>query len=111
MHSAPLDPSQKGKNIKVFNEKPVGNPITKNRETLFVPDPQGYSHNDVKVNPKHPRAPYFRLLIDSLTQDPSGKHFRRTYGLEQPTYDPHLDAPSDGEQDSSSEDEEKGHSP
>ena len=66
VHSAPLDPSQKGKNIKIFNEEP-GNPITKNKETLSIPDPQGYSHDNVKVNPKHSRAPYFQLLIDSLT--------------------------------------------
>ena len=101
VHLAPLDPSQKGKNVKVFDEKPVGNPIAENGEMLFIPDPQEYNHNDVKVNPKHPRAPYFWLLIDSLTQDPSGKHFRRTYGPEQPTYDLYLNAPSDGEQDSS----------
>ena len=111
VHLAPLDPSQKGKNAKVFDEKPVSNPITENRETLFIPNLWGYSHNDIKVNPKHHRALYFWLLIDSLTQDPSGKHFRRTYGLEKPTYDPYFDAPSDGEQDLSSEDEEKGHSP
>ena len=111
VHSTPLDPSKKGKNVKVFNEKPVGNPIAENGEMLFIPDPRGYNHNDIKVNPKYPRAPYFWLLIDSLTQDPSGKHFRRTYGLEQPTYNPYLDSPSDGEQDSSSEDEEKGCSP
>ena len=108
VHLAPLDPSQKGKNFMVFDEKPVGNPITKNGETLFILDPQGYNHNDLKVNPKHSRALYFQLLIDSLTQDPSGEHFRQMYSPEKQTYDPYLNASSNGKQDLSSDDEEMG---
>ena len=41
--------------------------------------------------------------MDSLKIDPSGEHFKKML-------DPYLDAPSSSEQDSSSEDEEKGHS-
>ena len=41
---APLDPFLKEKNVRVFDEK-IGNPIAKNSETLFVPDPRGYSHD------------------------------------------------------------------
>ena len=109
MHAAPLDPSLKGKNIMVFSnaeissDEIISNPIAENGETLFIPDPQGYNHDDVKVNPKHPRAWFYQLLMDSYEQDPSGEHFRRTF-------DPYLDTPSDREQDSSSE-EEKGRSP
>ena len=63
MHSAPLDPSLKGKNVIVFGDNKipkediVSNPIdAESRETLFIPNLQGYNHDDVKVNPKHPRA-------------------------------------------------------
>ena len=62
MHTAPLDSSLKGKNVIVFADveipnKEVSNPIdAESGETLFIPDPQGYNHDDVKVNPKHPRA-------------------------------------------------------
>ena len=101
---APLDPSLKGKNIVVFadNEIPVSNPIdAESGETLFIPNPQGYNHN-IKVNPKHPRALFYQLLMECYKQDPSGKHFKQIIDL-------YLDAPSDGEQDSSCE-EERGHS-
>ena len=48
---------------------------------------------------------YIVVMIDeSLTQDPSGEHLSKMF-------DPYLNAPSDGEQDLSSEDEEKGCSP
>ena len=62
VHMAPLDPSLKGKNVIVFADVEIPNEIVSNpidvesRETLFIPNPQGYNHNDVKVNPKHPRA-------------------------------------------------------
>ena len=39
------------------NEIPVSNPVdAESRETLFIPDSQGYNYDDVKVNPKHSRA-------------------------------------------------------
>ena len=86
VHSAPLDPSLKGKNVMIFgdNEIPkediVSNPIdAESRETLFIPNPQGnYNHKDVKVNPKHPRACFYQLLMDSYAQDRSGEHFKWT---------------------------------
>ena len=107
VHMAPLDPSLKGKNIIIFAdvEIPPGtmsNPIdVESEETLFIPDPQGYNHDDIKVNPKHPRAQFYQLLMDCYKQDPSGKSFKNII-------DPYLNAPSDGEQDSS--DEEMGRS-
>ena len=59
---APLDPSIKGKNIIVLTDaeipkEEVINPIdAESRETLFIPGPQGYDHDNIMVNPKHPRA-------------------------------------------------------
>ena len=65
VHMAPLDPSLKGKNVVVFgnakipSDEIVSNPIdAESEETLFIPDPQGYNHDNVKVNPKHPRASF-----------------------------------------------------
>ena len=107
---APLDPSLQGKNVMVFSDdkipkdKIVSNPIdAKSRETLFIPDPQDcYNHDNVKVNPRHPRAQFYQLLMDFYEQDPSGKSFKKAF-------DPYLNAPSNGEQDSS--DKEMGRSP
>ena len=103
MHSAPLDPSLKGKNVIVFADvkisDEVGNSVDiESGESLFLPNPQGnYNHKDVKVNPKHPRAWFYQLLMDSYAQDQSGEHFKWTI------IDLYLDAPSDSEQDSSEE--------
>ena len=67
VHVPPLNPSLKGKNIVIFadNEIPVSNPIdAESGETLFIPNPQGYNHNDVQVNPNHPRAQFYQLLME-----------------------------------------------
>ena len=105
VHMTPLDPSLKGNNIIIFAdaEEQVSNPIDAGSgETLFIPNPQEYNHNNVKVNPKHPRASFYWLLMDCYKQNPSGKSSKWII-------DPYLDASSDGEQDSS--DEEMGCSP
>ena len=102
---APLDPSLKGKNVIVFADaeifnKEVSNPIdAESRENLFIPDLQGYNHDNVRINPKHPRARVYQLLMDCYKQNPSGESFKKAI-------DPYLNAPSDGEQDLS--DEEMG---
>ena len=107
MHTAPLDPSLKGKNIIVFADaeipnKEVSNPVdAESGETSFIPNLQGYNHNNVQVNPKHPRALFYQLLMVCYKQDPSSETFKRIIN-------PYLDAPSDGEQDLS--DEEMGRS-
>ena len=109
VHLAPLNPSLKGKNVIIFTDaeiqNEVGNPIdVESRESLFLPNPQGnYNHEDVKVNPRHPRAQFYQLLMDSYAQDWSVKHFKWTI------INLYLDAPSDSEQDLSNE--EVGHSP
>ena len=105
---APLDSSLKGRNVIALADvetprKEVSNPIdVESGETLFIPNPQGYDHDDVRINPKHPRARVYQLLMDCYKQDPSGKSFKKAI-------DPYLDAPSDSEQNSS--DEEMGRSP
>ena len=98
VHQAPLDPSLKGKNVKVFEDL---NPIAGNGAPLFIDSVSGNGPVDIKVNAAHPRAHFYKLLIDSLDQDPSGKLF-------QAQFDPYLNAPSDGEQ---SSEEEEGRSP
>ena len=106
VHTAPLNPSLRGKNVIVFADakvpNEVGNPIdVKSGESLFIPNPQGnYNHEDIKVNSRHPRAWFYQLLMDSYAQDQSGEHFKRT------VINLYLNTPSDGEQDSS--DEEMG---
>ena len=98
MHQAPLNPSLKGKNVKVFKDL---NPIAENGAPLFINSVPGNGPVNIKVNPAHPRAHFYKLLIDSLDQDPSGESF-------QAQFDPYLDAPSDGEQ---SSEKEEGRSP
>ena len=84
---APLDPSLKGKNVVLFADveiplEIVSNPIdAKSVETLFIPDPQGYDHDNIKVNPRHPRAQFYQLLMDFYKQHPSGKSFKKAFNL------------------------------
>ena len=56
---------------------------------------------------------FMEIANDLLDQDETGqKLFEVLKNAKKVNYNPYLDAPSDGEQDSSSEDEEmKGHSP
>ena len=82
VHVAPLDPSLKGKNVLIFDN------VSGNKVSL---DTYIISH-------------FTEILNESLDKDPSGSGLAKIL-------DPYLDAPSNGEQDSSSEDEEKGHSP
>ena len=58
VHVAPLDPSLKGKNVRIFQDNEIfkediiSNPIdVESRESLFIPDPWDcYNHDDVKVD-------------------------------------------------------------
>ena len=89
---------------EITKEDRVSDPFdAKSKETLFIPNPQDcYNHNDMKVNPRHPRAWFYQLLMGFYEQDPSGKSFKKAFNL-------YLDAPSDGEQDLS--DKEMGRCP
>ena len=75
MHTAPLDPFLKGKNVKVFSEP---NPIAENGELLFLDLVQ--NHNNTSNTNKDPSGAIFAQMIN-----------------------PYLDAPSNGEQDLSDE--------
>ena len=73
----------------------MSNPIdAESREPLSIPDPQGYNHDNVRINPRHPRAPFYDLLMVHYKQDPSGESFKKAIN-------PYFNAPSDSEQDSS----------
>ena len=55
---------------------------------------------------------FIEISNDLLDQDPSGQKLLNVLkDTKKVDYDPYLNAPSDGEQDSSSEDEEMGCSP
>ena len=82
----------------------MSNPVdAESGETLFIPDLQGYNHDNVRINPKHPRAPFYDLLMVHYKQDPSGESFKKATN-------PCLNAPSAGEQDWS-DNKEMGRSP
>ena len=81
MHKAPLDPSLKGKNVQIFDN------MSKDK----------VSHCTYLI------SQFTEILNKSLDKDASGS------GLVE-IFNPYLDAPSNGEQDSSLEDE-KGCSP
>ena len=79
VHKAPLDPSLKGKNVQIFDNT-LGDRVS--HRTYII------SH-------------FTEILNEYLDKDPSGSGLVKMF-------DPYLDAPSDGEQDSSLEDEEMG---
>ena len=71
-----------------------GNPVAKNSAPLFVKPVQNHNNpfKDNKVNPEHPRAPFYQRLMDSQKGHNVG------------AYDPYLDNVTDNHE-SSSEDE------
>ena len=95
VHVPPLDPSLKGKNVQVkFFDTDMSEEQNVSLDT--------YLH-----------CHFMEIANDLLDQDPSGQKLVKVLNNTKKvdTYDPYLDAPSDGEQDSSSEDEEEGQSP
>jgi hypothetical protein len=56
-------------NVQVFPEVSA-NPISKNREPLFLEENlKVFPNFSSIINPKHPRAAYFKALIESLNLD------------------------------------------
>ena len=61
-------------NVKVFSEVST-NPTAKNGELLFHSGNQAAFPNSPSIiNPRHPRAKYFRALIESLNMDDDEDH-------------------------------------
>jgi hypothetical protein len=56
-------------NVQVFPE--VGpNPVSESRKPLFLEENlKVFPNSPSIINPKHPRAPYFKALIKSLNLD------------------------------------------
>ena len=95
VHAPPLDPSLKGKNVwvKFFNTD------MSEEQTVGL---DTYIHHQFMI-----------IANNLLDQDPSGSKLVEILNSTKMVkdYNPYLDAPSNGEQDSSFEDEEMGHSP
>ena len=94
VHVPPLDPSLKGKNVQVKF-------FDANMQEEHIVSYDTYIHHH-----------FMEIANDLLDQDETGqKLFEVLKNTKKVKYDPYLDAPSNGEQDSSLEDEEMGQSP
>jgi hypothetical protein len=111
-----LAPSKMGTNfnIRVFPEVSV-NPISESGEPLFVEENlKVFPNSPSIINPKHPHAPYFRALIESLNlddaegylNDPSLDMTRHPDKLSQVEYEEPLDWGTLSTQDNQSSDED-----
>jgi hypothetical protein len=68
VHPVP-EPGTVTTNVQVFPEVSL-NPISENREPLFLEENlKVFPNSPSIINPKHPHAPYFRALIESLNLD------------------------------------------
>ena len=103
-------------NVQVFPEVST-NPISENGEPLFLPENQAVFPNSPSIiNPKHPRARYFKALIESLNLDDDEGHLNdpcldmnhHTDYKSQVQYDEPLNwgTPSDIEQELEAQDEQ-----
>jgi hypothetical protein len=101
-------------NVQVFSEVSL-NPISKNREPLFLEENlKVFPNSPSIINPKHPRAAYFKALIESLNldddegylNDPSLDINHHTDKLSQVEYEEPLDWGTPSAQDDQSSDED-----
>jgi hypothetical protein len=101
-------------NVQVFPEVSL-NPISETGEPLFLEENQKVFPNSPSIiNPKHPRAKYFKALIESLNldddegylNDPSLDMNHHTHNVSQVKYDEPLDWGTDSAQDDQSSDED-----
>jgi hypothetical protein len=68
LHPTPVD-SMVTTNVQVFPEVSP-NPVSEAREPLFLEENlKVFSNSPSIINPKHPRASYFKALIESLNLD------------------------------------------
>jgi hypothetical protein len=99
LHSAP-EAGTVMTNVQVFPEVSSQNPLSETREPLFIEENQKRFPNSPSIiNPKHPRAKYFKALIESLNMDddegylndPTMDVNHRTDNLSQAEYEEPLD--------------------
>jgi hypothetical protein len=110
IHSIP-EPGEVMTNVQVFPEVSP-NPVSESREPLFLEE--NFPNSLSIINPKHPQAPYFRALIESLNldddegylNDPSLDMTCHTDKLSQVEYEEPLDWGTPSTQDDQSSDED-----
>jgi hypothetical protein len=114
LHPAPEPGVETNLNVRVFPEVSP-NPTSENGEPLFLEENQKVFPNSPSIiNPKHPRAKYFKALIESLNldddegylNDPSLDMNHRTDYKSQTEYEEPLDWGTDSAQDDQSSDED-----
>jgi hypothetical protein len=111
-----LAPSEMGTNFNVWVFPEVSsNPVSESGEPLFIEENlKVFPNSPSIINPKHPRAPYFRALIESLNldndegylNDPSLDMTHYTDKLSQVEYEEPLDWGTPSTQDDQSSDED-----
>jgi hypothetical protein len=113
VHPIP-EPGMVMTNIWVFPEV-SSNPVSESREPLFLEENlKVFPNSPSIINPKHPRAPYFRALIESLNlddnegylNDPSLDMNHCTHKSSQVEYKEPLDWGTPSTQDDQSSDED-----
>jgi hypothetical protein len=114
LHPAPEPGVDTNLNVQVFPEVSP-NPTSENGEPLFLEENlKVFPNSPSIINPRHPRAPYFKALIESLNldddkgclNDPSLDINHRTDNLSQVEYEEPLDWGTDSAQDDQSSDED-----
>jgi hypothetical protein len=69
VHPAPMNSMVTNSNVHVFSEV-SSNPVSESGEPLFLQENlKVFPNSPSIINQKHPRAPYFRALIESLNLD------------------------------------------
>jgi hypothetical protein len=113
LHPAPSE-METNSNVRVFPEVSF-NPVCESGEPLFLEENlKVFPNSPSIINPKHPRAPYFKPLIESLNldddegylNDPSLDMNHCTDKLSQLEYDEPLDWGTNSAQDNQSSDED-----
>jgi hypothetical protein len=102
-------------NVQVFPEVSHENPLSETGEPLFLEENlQAFPNSPSIINPQHPRAKYFKALIESLNldddegylNDPSMDMNHCTDNLLQAEYEEPLDWGTNSAQDDQSSDED-----
>jgi hypothetical protein len=115
VHPAPMDSMVTNPNVRVFPEV-SSNPVSESGELLFLEENlQMFPNSPSIINPKHPRASYFKALIQSLNLDDDEDYYLNDPTLDmnhhtdkssQVKYEEPLDWGTDSAQDDQSSDED-----